>query len=417
MDNRSRRARRLGATLVAAGLLAAGGAAVAQQNAGGLDKVSGARLPYLTRHDLGAEGRRLADTFARNGKPSDPVTGPLAFAAYDVPVANALLDLHNAAVGKGSLAPHARELAIMVACRETNYSLEWNGHMKSALDAGVDPKVIDAVLRGKSLEGVSDADAAVIRFGRELLGDRKMSAPTFSKAVELFGRRGAMDLVAVMSTYAVSGFFAIAVDEHPPGQTTLEALPRAAASAAVSARNPLEGTTRFSGAVRSLAGRRLSVAVQNGGTATFELPDSLRITRSRSGTMSDLAAGKFVGCTAVEGDDGSLRATECHIFPESMRGAGEGHNPMGPPKTTMTNGNIATETRGSVKGAAAGAAGLVLHVAYEGGAQDIAVSARTQITQVVVGDTSLLKPGVRVNGAAREAPDGRAVVQFLNVVP
>jgi hypothetical protein len=54
-----------------------------------------------------------------------------------------------------------------------------------------------------------------------------MDSATFAKAVELFGRRGAMDLVAVMSTYAVSGFYAIAVDEHmPPGRPDLEPLTR-----------------------------------------------------------------------------------------------------------------------------------------------------------------------------------------------
>jgi hypothetical protein len=78
-----------------------------------------------------------------------------------------------------------------------------------------------------ALTGVAEQDAAVIRFGRELLNDRKMSSATFAKAVELFGEHGAMDLVAVMLTYAVSGFYAIAVDEHmPAGQPTLERLAR-----------------------------------------------------------------------------------------------------------------------------------------------------------------------------------------------
>jgi hypothetical protein len=78
------------------------------------------------------------------------------------------------------------------------------------------------VIRRAYSTGVPDADAAVIRFGRELLNDRKMSSATFAKAKELYGPKGAMDLVAVMSTYAVSGFYAIAVDEHlPPGQPTL----------------------------------------------------------------------------------------------------------------------------------------------------------------------------------------------------
>jgi len=182
-----------------------------------IDAKSLARVPYVTRQDVVDQGgQKLADVFARNGKPSDPITGPLAFASYNVPVANALLDLHDGAIGKGSLSPHVRELAILVACRETNYNLEWNGHEPSAVKAGVDAKVIDVVRTGGALTGLDDADAAVIRFGRELIGDRKMSSATFAKAVALYGKKGAMDLVAVMSTYAVSGFYAIAVDEHPP---------------------------------------------------------------------------------------------------------------------------------------------------------------------------------------------------------
>jgi 4-carboxymuconolactone decarboxylase len=179
-----------------------------------------ARLPFIQRKDAGEGAQRLFEIFVRNSNaPTDPLSGPLAFAAYNVPVANALLDLHDGAVGKGTLNPHVRELAILVACRETNYNLEWNGHVPAALKAGVDQKVIDAVRNNGAVAGLSDADAAVIRFGRELLRDRKMSSATFAKAKELFGANGAMDLVAVMSTYAVSGFYAIAVDEHaPPGK-------------------------------------------------------------------------------------------------------------------------------------------------------------------------------------------------------
>jgi 4-carboxymuconolactone decarboxylase len=210
----------------AAGLLMVCAASLAQQLPADLDPSSGARLPYLTRQDLGEEGQRLADIFARNGQPTDPVSGPLAFAAYNVPVANALLDLHGGAVGKGTLDPHARELAILVACRETNYTLEWNAHEPAAQRAGVDAKVIDIVRRDLAPTGIAEKDAAVVRFGREMLRDRKMSSATFAQAVELFGEHGAMDLVAVMSTYAVSGFYAIAVDEHPPGQPVLEPLTR-----------------------------------------------------------------------------------------------------------------------------------------------------------------------------------------------
>ena len=187
-----------------------------------LDPDSRARLPYLQRKDMDERAQKIFDTLP--GRSAEGVLrGPLAFAAYNPAVAKALFDLHNAAVGEGTLNPHVRELAIMVACRETNYSMEWNGHQASALKAGVDQKVIDIVRDNRPLTGLDEKDATVIRFGRQMLHDKAMDSATFAKAAELFGRRGAMDLVAVMSTYAVSGFYAIAVDEHmPPGRVDLD---------------------------------------------------------------------------------------------------------------------------------------------------------------------------------------------------
>ncbi len=153
------------------------------------------------------------------------MTGPLAFATYNPAVGQALLDLHNAAVTGGTLDPYTRELAILVACRETNYNLEWNGHHASALKAGIDPKLIDVVRKRGSLAGLNEKDATVIRFGRQMLTDKKVDSATFAKAVQFWGKRGTMDMVAAMSTYAVSGFFAIAVDEHPAeGQPGLPAV-------------------------------------------------------------------------------------------------------------------------------------------------------------------------------------------------
>src|SRR5580765_8951748 len=104
---------------------------------------SRARLPYLQRKNLDEPGQKIFDVLPGRS-PEGVLSGPLAFAAYNPAVAKALFDLHNAAVG-GTLNPHVRELAILVACRETNYNLEWNGHEATALKAGVDPRVIDII--------------------------------------------------------------------------------------------------------------------------------------------------------------------------------------------------------------------------------------------------------------------------------
>jgi 4-carboxymuconolactone decarboxylase len=174
---------------------------------------SRARLPYLQRKNLDEAGQKIYDVLPGR-RPDGSLSGPLAFAAYNPAVAKALFDLHNAAVA-GTLNPHVRELAILVACRETNYNLEWNAHEPSAVKAGVDSKVIDIVRRNDAIAGIDEQDATVIRFGRQLFTEKKIDSATFANAVQFFGQRGVMDLVAVMNTYAVSGFYAIAVDEQP----------------------------------------------------------------------------------------------------------------------------------------------------------------------------------------------------------
>ncbi len=118
----------------AALLLAASAAFIAHaqsQLPADLDPQSRARLPYLKKSDLDAKGQKIFETLPGAGK-DGTLRGPLAFAAYNPAVAQALFDLHNAAVPGGTLDPHTRELAILVACRETNYNLEWNGHAASA---------------------------------------------------------------------------------------------------------------------------------------------------------------------------------------------------------------------------------------------------------------------------------------------
>jgi 4-carboxymuconolactone decarboxylase len=189
-----------------------------------LDPQSRARLPYLNKSEMDAKGQKLFEFFkSKDGT----LTGPLAFAAYNSGVAQSLLDLHNAAITGGTLDPHTRELAILVACRETNYNLEWNGHEPSGLKAGIDAKVIDVVRLNRPLAGLDEKDATVIRFGRQMFRDKKVDSATFAKAVELWGKRGTMDMVAAMNTYAVSGYFAIAVDEHAPeGKPELPAINR-----------------------------------------------------------------------------------------------------------------------------------------------------------------------------------------------
>jgi hypothetical protein len=188
----------------------------------------------------------------------------------------------------------------------------------------------------------------------------------------------------------------------------------AQAPAASAPANPFAGLIRFSGTVTSAGGSGFVIHSDQSGDVKLTFPDKPNIMVSAKGSVADLGAGKFVGCTAVKRADNLLHATECHIFPESMRGMGEGHNPMGPPNTTMTNGNVSAITTGQVASNSGGAS-AVITVAYKGGEQSIRVGADTDITQINAGTAAMVKPGVKVMGAAKPAADGSAQVVFLSL--
>ena len=77
------------------------------------------------------------------------------------------------------------------------------------------------------------------------------------------------------------------------------------------------------------------------GDVLVKFADDVRVGAVEAAKLSDIGAGNYVGTTAVKQPDGTLKALEVHIFPESSRGTGEGHRPWDlQPGSTMTNANV-----------------------------------------------------------------------------
>jgi hypothetical protein len=140
------------------------------------------------------------------------------------------------------------------------------------------------------------------------------------------------------------------------------------------------------------------------GDVQVRLPDNVRIGGVEAAKLADITAGKFVGTTAVKQSDGTLKALEVHIFPESARGTGEGHRPWDlQPGSTMTNANVEKVESVSVQNVQ----GEMLTLKYKGGEQKVVVPPGTPIVKNVPGDHSLLKPGTGVYVAAVRGNDGK----------
>jgi len=118
------------------------------------------------------------------------------------------------------------ELAILVTARELHNQFEWTAHEPAALKEGLEPKIIDVVKRGRPIAGVGKKEALIVGFGRELFRTRKVRSGTFARAVELFGRRGVLELAALMGNYAGTALILAAVDQQlHPEQTPLLPIP------------------------------------------------------------------------------------------------------------------------------------------------------------------------------------------------
>jgi hypothetical protein len=184
------------------------------------------------------------------------------------------------------------------------------------------------------------------------------------------------------------------------GAIALSAVPALAQTAA-----PAGTPARIAGTVEKLAGQTLEVRTQGGQEVSIALPAGVRIGAVADRTLADIKPGDFVGSAAVRDMHGVLHAQEVHIFPESMRGTGEGHRPMAGPEQSMTNAAVA--------GIAAAPKGQVLTLKYPGGEQQIEVGPEARIVALVPGDRSLLKPGAAVVVRAVKAEDGKLTARSV----
>jgi hypothetical protein len=108
--------------------------------------------------------------------------------------------------------------------------------------------------------------------------------------------------------------------------------------------------------------------------------------------------------------DGTQKALEVHIFPEAMRGTGEGHRPYAPVQgSTMTNGAVGGATVTSTDGSA-------IKVKYKDGEKTIVVPPNVPIVRYEIGSPADLKTGAAFTvTAATKKPDGTLESARINV--
>ena len=174
---------------------------------------------------------------------------------------------------------------------------------------------------------------------------------------------------------------------------------------------------RVRGTVEQIDGTVMTVKSREGDTLKIKLADEGKIVALVKASLADIKPNSFVGSTAMPQPDGTWKAVEVHIFPEEMRGTGEGDRPYDyKPQSTMTNGTVNSLGKSATTGTVANEEGTTLTLNYKDGSKKIDVTPQTVIVSYMPGTREELKPGasIYVPAATRQA-DGTLLTVRINV--
>ena len=157
--------------------------------------------------------------------------------------------------------------------------------------------------------------------------------------------------------------------------------------------------SRVRGTIEGVDGDMLAVKSRSGEDYKLHMTGDMRVVGITKISLSDIKVGSFIGATTVPGPDGGNNAIEVHVFPEDMRGTGEGSRPFDlRPNSTMTNATVDQSVVGND--------GHTLLIKYKDGEKKILVSPETPVVTYVPADKSDLKAGAKIIAAMKKLPDG-----------
>lgn len=158
--------------------------------------------------------------------------------------------------------------------------------------------------------------------------------------------------------------------------------------------------TRVRGTIAALDGNTLTVNSRDGQKVEITLTEPLAVLTVKKVELSTIAAGSYIGTATRTGADGKLTAIEVLVFPEAMRGAGEGHHGWDlEPGSMMTNG--------TVKGAVTAAAGRELSIGFKDSANTVYVPPGVPVVTFAPAERADLKPGAALFVNATKTPEGK----------
>jgi 4-carboxymuconolactone decarboxylase len=198
--------------LISAGALVGLGAAVVLAADAPKFELHGDRFRPLTYAEMTPEQRTLVDHILSG--PRGSLGGPFNVMLRSPEMGDLAQGLGAYVRFKSSIPRKLNELAILMTGRYWNAQYEWYAHHKLALEAGLPEAIIAAVAAGGRPAGLDADETIVYDFVHELLYTKQVGDPAFKAAVDRFGERGVVDLIAVTGYYHLVSML-LNVDRYP----------------------------------------------------------------------------------------------------------------------------------------------------------------------------------------------------------
>jgi len=202
--------RRCSAVLIAASVALA--AASAQAPVARDVKLVGDRFKPLTYAEMTAEQRAMIEHLLSGERTS--TGGPFNVLLRSPEIGDLAQQVGARVRYHSSLPNRLNEMAILLTARDWTAQYEWYAHKRLALQAGLNPAIVDAIAAGKRPATMATDEQALYDFQTELLKTKQVSDAAFRAAVAAFGERGVVDLLCNIGYYHLVSMV-LNVDRYP----------------------------------------------------------------------------------------------------------------------------------------------------------------------------------------------------------
>lgn len=160
------------------------------------------RFPVLTPEQMTPRQKEVADAIA--GGPRGGIRGPFLALIHHPDLADCVQQLGEHLRYGAKIAPAHIELIVLTVARHWSSQYEWFAHERIARNTtDLADHIIQALAQGLTPTGMTQEQTVLHTLAQECLTQGHPNDAIYDRAIELFGRPGVLDAIALTGYYSM----------------------------------------------------------------------------------------------------------------------------------------------------------------------------------------------------------------------